>query len=249
MDRYNNQGWVVGLTTWPGPDDDPIVEERTYNERGFRTGSRVTGGVVNVAAEPDADALAVPTPSACLRPQLPVQVVERALAALQNEADASARDVLGRVTSVGSGKQQLTLDYDGTNRLLAVTHGSKTFLSLKYSPTGRLLEASDRRGRVAAFTYDGVGQMLTARFWRGAEARYNYDGDRNQAYGALLAEGAQIESMQYFVDGARRTRRTVWSPLGDAAGTEYVTDYAYRGYGSTGTRVRAVTRNSFVNAR
>jgi len=90
-------------------------------------------------------------------------------------------DVIERLVQTESGFQLTTFDnviedYDGTGRLLTLTHTSGQIQAMSYNPTTGLLETvTGHFGRTLSFAYDANERLITFDDPQGNSYRYEYD--------------------------------------------------------------------------
>ncbi len=104
----------------------------------------------------------------------------------------------------------VTAGYDGSGRLVSLTHTSGAALSFEYNAAGLLAKAGDSAGRSATYGYDATtNHLLTATTDDGKTTAYTYQTNGNAAQQQALAS----------VTRGGVTRSFIFDPFGRVAST------------------------------
>ena len=128
------------------------------------------------------------------------------------------------VTITESGGREVTLTYDGSNRITTITDPLGRRVTYTYDAAGNLATLTDPAGGITRYTYDAQGRMLTVTDPRGIAVVQNEYDPAGLVIRQTRADGG-IWTYAYTTAGATITQTVVTNPEGQR------TTYRFTGTG------------------
>jgi YD repeat-containing protein len=209
-DSYDADDRLVRRVTRSAPDDEPIVEEWTYDGPRQRRKMTTGGATTRPPGAPSGQ-----RPPAGAGPPDPAGVLRRNVAIAARDAAAVERDEVDRPVVLAAATGRALFD-DPTVGRWRVGYDAED------RPTA--IEALDGHHEVWRYRYDAVGNLVEAA-GPTETSRYAYDeGDR------LVECASEAGVVRYGYDDRGNVARVVASPPG-RDGPDQVVEYAYEGLG------------------
>ncbi|MGH7205793.1 MAG: DUF6531 domain-containing protein [Nitrospiraceae bacterium] len=123
-------------------------------------------------------------------------------------------------TITASDGRQLTLAYDGANRIVQITDPLSRSLLYSYDAGGQLAAVVDPAGGVTRYTYDGAGRMLTITDARGITFLTNEYDSEGRVIRQTQADSG-IWQFAYTTTTGIITQTTVTDPRGNVTTTRF----------------------------
>jgi RHS repeat-associated protein len=143
---------------------------------------------------------------------------------------------------------RLTLTYNGTNQLTAITASSGQSLTLAYNAAGRLASLTDSAGRVTTYSYDPSNQFLLSVTGSDGTISYAYDATTNALTSITHPDGthtfysydAQGRVAGTSADGGAGAIAFTYNGLGEVTATNALGDATQSFYDAAGFPVKGV---------